>query len=226
MSDAVLRLADAELVIDPSGALWWERERMLIVADLHLEKGSSLAARGVPLPPYDTAETLGLLAHVADKYAPRIIVSLGDGFHDRRAGERVSAADRERIAALQTGRDWIWVAGNHDPDPVPGIGGVWAQELAAGLLKLRHEPAARDAEGEIAGHLHPVAQLRLRGQGVRRRCMIANASRAIMPAFGAFAGGLSVRDPVFAALLGAGGVRAWLLGRDRVYRIGVTVLAG
>ncbi len=46
---------------DLAGALFWEDERLLVVSDLHLEKGSSFARRGVLLPPFDTAATLGAL---------------------------------------------------------------------------------------------------------------------------------------------------------------------
>jgi metallophosphoesterase superfamily enzyme len=55
-------VAGAALTADGSGALWWEAERLLIVADLHFEKGSAFAARRVFLPPYDTAATLARLA--------------------------------------------------------------------------------------------------------------------------------------------------------------------
>ena len=49
----VLTLAGAELAGDPSGALFWPEQGMLVVSDLHLEKGSAFAARGVLLPPYE-----------------------------------------------------------------------------------------------------------------------------------------------------------------------------
>ena len=61
------------LVADPAGALYWPDEKLLAVADLHLEKGSAFAARGVLLPPYDTAATLGAAraAHRALRAASR-----------------------------------------------------------------------------------------------------------------------------------------------------------
>ena len=62
--ECVLSVAEADLVADCAGALYWPDEGVLVVADLHLEKGSSYAARGVLLPPYDTAATLARLAHV------------------------------------------------------------------------------------------------------------------------------------------------------------------
>src|SRR5947199_6028461 len=94
-------IAGVTLIADLSGAFFWESERLLIVSDLHLEKGSSYAARGVLLPPYDTVATLARLAAVIARHDPRGVIALGDSFHDRKAHERLSAADREAVAALQ-----------------------------------------------------------------------------------------------------------------------------
>src|SRR5262245_63839503 len=110
-------VAGVGLVADCAGALYWPEEGLLAVADLHLEKGSSFAARGVLLPPYDTAATLAALARLIVRYAPRTVIALGDSFHDGGAPARVAEPDRAALAALQRGRDWLWVAGNHDPAP-------------------------------------------------------------------------------------------------------------
>ena len=146
------------LVADLSGALFWEEQSLLVVSDLHLEKGSSFAARGVLLPPYDTVATLGRLAAVIARHDPRMVIALGDSFHDRDAHDRLSAPDRDAIAALQARRDWIWISGNHDPALPSDLGGVVASEVAIGPIAFRHEPTG--AAGEIAGHLHPKARVR------------------------------------------------------------------
>ena len=116
-------LADVTLLADCAGALYWPDEQLLLVADLHLEKGSAFAARGVLLPPYDTAATLARLARLIERYAPRLVVALGDNFHDDHGPLRMSSADRAALKLLQRGRDWIWIAGNHDPNLPDGIGG-------------------------------------------------------------------------------------------------------
>src|SRR6201997_5317807 len=121
-----IAVAGITLVADPAGALYWPDERLLAVADLHLEKGSSFATRGVLLPPYDTAATLGRLGAVIARHDPRTVIALGDSFHDRDAHGRLSAADRDAIAGLQVRRDWIWISGNHDPALTPDLGGVVA----------------------------------------------------------------------------------------------------
>src|SRR5947207_15772834 len=200
-SSGAFEIAGVTMLADLSGALVWEEQRLLVVSDLHLEKGSSFAQRGVLLPPYDTVATLGRLASVIARHDPRMVIALGDSFHDRDAHGRLSAPDRDTIAALQALRDWIWIAGNHDPALPPDLGGTVASEVAIGAIVFRHEPTG--ASGEIAGHLHPKARVSTRGRAVERRCFAADGERLVMPAFGAYAGGLSIRDAAFASIFPA-----------------------
>ena len=211
-------LAGMAVAPDASGALWIAAERALVVADLHLEKGSAFAERRVLLPPYDTAATLARLTAVIARHDPRVVVALGDSFHDIRAGGRMTERDRDGLRALTSGREWIWIAGNHDPAPPEGLGGVAMPELRLGSLTLRHEPAAGAAPGEIAGHLHPVARVWSASGSTRRRCFVGDGARLVLPAFGAYAGGLNIRDVAFGSLF-RGEVHAHALGRDRVYRV-------
>ena len=211
----IISVAGVSLHADPDGAIYWPDQGLLAVADLHLEKGSSFAARGQLLPPYDTAATLTRLARLVARYAPRCVVALGDSFHDDGGSVRLADSDREFLAGLQRGRDWIWIIGNHDPEPAVNIGGAFEERLAIGAVTFRHLPSG--AEGEIAGHLHPSARVRNRGRTVARRCFAADAKRVVMPAFGAFTGGLNVRDGAFAAVFGTLSFTAHLLGEGRLY---------
>jgi uncharacterized protein len=208
-------LAGVPLLADPRGALYWPEHGVLAVADLHLEKGSSFAARGQLLPPYDTATTLARLSYLITDYAPRCVVALGDSFHDGGGPARLGASDRESLQVMQRGREWIWIAGNHDPEPADGIGGSFTDALAVGPLTFRHLP--NGAPGEVSGHLHPVARISHRGRAVSRRCFAADMTRMVMPAFGAFVGGLNVRDAAFADLFGTLAFTAHLLGDGRIY---------
>lgn len=218
-TDHGLSIAGAALVADCAGALYWPKERLLAVADLHLEKGSSFAARGVLLPPYDTAATLARLARLIERYAPRLVIALGDNFHDGGGPLRMTGADRAALTALQRGRDWLWITGNHDPDPADGVGGCFADMLALGPLTFRHKPSSEFCAGEVAGHLHPVARVAQRGRAVSRRCFASDGRRLVMPAVGVFTGGLNVRDRAIAALFGALAFTAHLLGERRLYAI-------
>ena len=211
----MVSVCGAILIADPAGALYWPEQSLLAVADLHLEKGSSFAARGQLLPPYDTAATLVCLARLIAHYAPRIVIALGDSFHDGGGPARLSREDCDNLAALQRGRDWIWLTGNHDPDPAENIGGVFLSDFVAGALTFRHLPTG--AEGEIAGHLHPVARVAHRGRAVSRRCFAADQARMVMPAFGTYTGGLNIRDAAFCHLFGTLKFTAHMLGQDRLY---------
>jgi uncharacterized protein len=216
----VLSVRATPFTVLPEGALWQDDEKLLIVADLHLEKGSAYASRGRGLmPPYDTAATLALLSRLIARLNPRIVVALGDSFHDSRAGERIYASDIETLCALQKSRSWLWIAGNHDRDAPSCVEGDWQAEHRFRDLVLRHEPVAGASPGEIAGHLHPVAKIYARGAGVRRRCVATDGVRAVLPAFGVYTGGLNVCDRAFGRLFQPGTLWAWMLGSNGVYRM-------
>ncbi|MGA2891845.1 MAG: ligase-associated DNA damage response endonuclease PdeM [Xanthobacteraceae bacterium] len=217
--DDTLALAGATLVLDPAGAIYWPGERLLAVADLHLEKGSAFAARGVLLPPYDTATTLARLGRLIERYQPRLVIALGDSFHDGSGPARMSEISRAGLTALQRGRDWVWIAGNHDPDPAENIGGRFAETVALGALTFRHAPTTKHGDGEIAGHLHPLARVARRGRAVSRRCFASDGKRLVMPAFGAYAGGLNVRDRAIVSVFGALSFTAHMLGSARLYAV-------
>ncbi len=214
-ADHIVAVAGMSLVTDPLGGLYWPEHGLLAVADLHLEKGSSFAARGQLLPPYDTAATLARLARLIARYAPRCVIALGDSFHDGGGQARLADKDREMLRGLQRGRDWIWITGNHDPEPAANIGGAFHGSLRVGGLSFRHLPTG--AAGEVSGHLHPVARVAHRGRAVNRRCFAADATRLVMPALGAFTGGLNVRDAAFVDLFGSLKFTAHMLGEDRLY---------
>ncbi len=220
-----LQLGGETLMLDLCGGVWLPEHRTLIVSDLHLEKGSSYAVRtGQFLPPYDTRETLACLHEAVTRHDPARVVALGDSFHDARGPERMEPGDRAMVAALQEGRDWVWIAGNHDAAVSEGVGGRYADALTLGGLILRHEPSAEPVSGEIAGHLHPCGKVAMRGRAVRRRCFVTDGSRLVMPAFGAYAGGLNVRDRAIEGLF-PNGFTAHLLGDGRVFTIGRAQLA-
>ncbi len=222
-SAAELSVGPLVFMADAAGVLFEEAERILVVADLHLEKGSSFARRGRLLPPYDSRETLARLSAVLCRFKPRVFVSLGDALHDGEAMARIGAAEKDALEDCLAGAERIWVTGNHDPVTPGGLGGTSVPEIVIAGVTLRHEPSTDPAAWEIAGHIHPAAKLRRHGRAVRRRCFVSNGTRCVMPAFGAFAGGLNVLDPAFAPLFGRS-FEARMLGEDRVYRVASSML--
>ncbi|MBL8659941.1 MAG: ligase-associated DNA damage response endonuclease PdeM [Rhodospirillales bacterium] len=215
MSQTSFPFSGTEVIACLSGALVLPTLGALVVADLHLEKGSRAAGRGRLLPPYDSRATLAALSDAVARHAPRCVVCLGDSFDDRAGGSRLSDADAAQLRALMAGREWVWIAGNHDPLP-PAVGGDWVDELAIGPFALRHIAASGPAAGEISGHYHPKAAVVVAGRRLSMRCFVSDGRRLILPAFGAYAGGLDVFSPAFAAVM-TGDFTAWLLGRAQIH---------
>jgi DNA ligase-associated metallophosphoesterase len=215
MTAAPIHLAGERLMLDPAGTLFWPATSMLVVADLHLEKGSSYARRGSLLPPWDTTVTLDRLSLLLRRWKPSKVVALGDSFHDAEGSGRLPRDEIERLSAITQSVDFVWVQGNHDPTPPEGVGGTWVESFATGPLTFRHEALPR-ASNEISGHYHPKATIRARAGQVTRACFVTDSRRVLLPAFGAYTGGLDIRDPAIARLFPRGG-RAFLLGKDRLF---------
>ncbi|HUN48290.1 MAG TPA: ligase-associated DNA damage response endonuclease PdeM [Stellaceae bacterium] len=217
MSEPIqLRLNGADLLADGSGALYWPAESLLAVADLHLEKGSSFARSGTLLPPYDTRATLDRLEAAAARYRPGRIICLGDSFHDGDGAGRLGGEERRRLAALTARHTLYWIAGNHDPAPPAGIGGeVVAEFLDCGPLTFRHLAGPEAPAGEVSGHFHPKASLWVRERRLTGRCFLSDQRRIVLPAFGAYAGGLDARDPALVKLF-PDGCAVHFIGRSRI----------
>lgn len=203
------QLNDTLLEAQNSGALWVERSQLLCVSDLHLGKSDRLArSRGVLLPPYETMETLSRLADAITLFDPKIVVCLGDSFDDPLAENSLSETERDTLATLQAGREWIWIAGNHDPAPVSVAGQSKIAYSTSGLT-FRHE--ATDNAFEISGHFHPKHKV---PSGQLRPAFIHDTTRLIMPAFGLYTGGLPVKAPELQKWFPSGGI-AVLCGGSR-----------
>ena len=220
MTAAPIHIAGERLMLDPAGALLWPEHGLMAVADLHLEKGTAFARQGMLLPPWDTRATLDRLALLMRRHRPRIVVALGDSFHDRASAGRLPPAEIARITAMTRAARFVWVLGNHDPEPAAQLGGDWMEEFSLGGLIFRHQGIATAArpgsEGEICGHHHPKAAIAVRGFTQSRACFVTDARRVMLPAFGAYTGGLDVTHPEIARLFPRGG-RVFLLGRDRLF---------
>lgn len=210
MTGHAFTLAGERMVALPSGALHWPAGGVLAVADLHLGKSLRMARRGGQLlPPYETAATLARLDAAIETMRPARVICLGDSFDDSEAGAELDEAHRLWLARLMAGREWLWVAGNHDPVP-SALGGTHLAEVRKGTLTFRHI-AAPGAVAEVSAHFHPKARL----GGRSRPCFLVDAARVILPAFGAYTGGLPCDHPALAALMGPGAV-AVLTGAQAV----------
>ena len=213
-----IALGGLDFIPDLSGALYGPEFKALLVADLHLEKGSSLARRDVHLPLYDTREPLAQLQPVIAAVKPEQLIFLGDSFHDGEARQRLDGDDLATLRTITSNHRTIWITGNHDPAPPADIGGTIMAEVALGPVTLRHEPRRLKAhEMEIAGHLHPAASVAQRGRRIRCRCFIADHRRIIMPAFGSYTGALSISSEAFDGLFAD--YTVWLLGARAIHHL-------
>jgi DNA ligase-associated metallophosphoesterase len=213
-------------VCDPLGGLHLPDHDVLVVSDLHLEKGSAFARRGMMLPPYDTLSTLKILQAIIARHDPKTVISLGDNFHDRVGSALMPDMFRQMIVDMARGREWIWINGNHDPDGAASLPGTSLDELRLAGLTFRHEPSAEPFAGEIAGHLHPAAIVRRREKSVRRACFATDGTRLVMPAFGVTTGGMDLAHPTICSLFDQTRLIAHMLGRDRIYSVRFANLKG
>ncbi len=214
-----MKLNGVELYLDVSGCVVLPEARVLAVADLHFGKGTYFALHGAFTPPYDSHQTLDCLEDAIDRFDPQTVICLGDSFHDGGAFDRLDAETRGRLIELGQSRQWIWIAGNHDPELPSILPGRRVESLFLQGLKFCHEPSPeKRVHGEVSGHLHPCASVGVGGQTIRQRCFVSDGNRLIVPAFGAYTGGLDVHEEAISCCF-ANGFTAWMIGRDRVRAI-------
>lgn len=227
-----LSFADEELILTRRGALYWPRERALLVADLHLEKASWYAKQGQFLPPYDSRETLERIAGAIRETGARRVITLGDNFHDSHAAKRMEAHATGMLSALTRAVDWIWVTGNHDSAMEAAAGGTVVDELAIGGMILRHIAKRGETRPELSGHFHPKLRLTLRGRRIARACAVRSrdetgADRMILPAYGALTGGMDAGDPaILKALQPAHEISAMLHAGEKIAQFSLWKKAG
>jgi len=213
---AAVALGGEPALLDGSGALVLPERQTVVFADLHFEKGSAFAERGALLPPYDSAATLDRMEAVLALYEPARVICLGDSFHDIGGGGRMAGPLSGRLRRLADRYDWLWIAGNHDPEIPDNAGGTAVGDYAIGNLVFLHEPAGKSGGVEICGHFHPKARIKAGPRRITRPCFVGDSSLLILPSFGAYTGGLDIMNPAVAGLF-PGAFTAWLISNGAVY---------
>ena len=200
VSFAPMEFAGEELVLLKSNALYWPRERALLVADLHLEKGSWYAQTGQMLPPYDSRETLERIADAVKTTGAHRVITLGDNFHDHAGAHRLDDYAAGMLRSLIGAFNWIWITGNHDEEMPKAFGATIQPEMELNGIILRHEAKHGETRPELSGHYHPKMRLRVRNRHIARPCAVVSRAqgsgdRMIAPAFGAYTGGMDAGSP-------------------------------
>jgi DNA ligase-associated metallophosphoesterase len=208
-----VNIAGERLLLLPEKAVYWPREQMLIIADIHFGKAAAFRAQGVPVPRGTTTQNLDALDALMAQYATTQILFLGDFLHARAAHAPATLAAmlawRHRHRTLRL----LLVRGNHDRhagDPAAALGIEMADEpYGVAPFAFCHHPDIAADGYVLAGHVHPVFVLASRLDSLRLPCFLAGETRMILPSFGAFTGGFVVTP--------AAGERVWVSSGEAVH---------
>ncbi|MGO9172421.1 MAG: metallophosphoesterase [Rhodomicrobium sp.] len=211
-------LSGKSLIADPTGAIFWPAENLLIVADLQLSNCSYLEGHDVLLPPYDQASAFEKLEEALDRYDPARVLALGNSFAGLGSGG-LSQHQQDWLLDMMEGRDWYWVTGQHHCELPDAIGGTVVQQLTLGGIKFRAEAVRAPVANEIAGGLHPVAQVSQYGYLNRGRCFVSNGMRLVLPSIGNYSAGTNVLNPAFDPFLAQGGLFVWFISQGCVHPV-------
>jgi len=211
-------LCGKSLIADPTGAIFWPSENTLIVSDLHLSNCTYLDGHDVVLPPYDTVSSFEKLEEALDRYDPERVVALGNSF-DGLPACGLGPHQRDWLQDMMEDREWFWVTGE-DAEGLPaGIGGQVVPQLVLSGIKFRAHAVRAPVANEIAGGLHPVAQVAQYGHVIRGRCFVTNGMRLIMPSVGNYSAGQNVLSSTLDPYLAQGALFVWFLTQNRVFPI-------
>ncbi|MGK5037484.1 ligase-associated DNA damage response endonuclease PdeM [Janthinobacterium sp. LB3P118] len=178
-------------------AVYWPARKMLIIADIHFGKAAAFRALGVPVPRGTTTQNLLALDALLASHVCEEIVFLGDFLHARAAHAHATVAAMLAWRTRHPDVRLTVVRGNHDAhagDPASALGiGMVDEPHNVGNLSFCHHPDTVAPGYVLAGHMHPVFQLRADRKGLRLACFLLGRQRAILPSFGAFTGGHAVQ---------------------------------
>ncbi len=181
--------------LQADGSLFWQKHKILILGDLHLEKSSYYAKNGNFLPPYDSIETLSKLKKKLIKYNINKVILLGDIFHDAFGIKRLKYEASNILKKICKNYEVIWIIGNHDSDYAPKN----VQKLLFYYFRgiTFNHISKKETNYEISAHYHPKVDFTIRGKKISKPCFLVDKKKIIIPAYGAYTGGLNIKNIVF-----------------------------
>ena len=191
----VINFNNHKFQISKEGILFWFDKQIAIIADLHLEKGSSFGPSGQFLPPYDSEETLKKIFKTIKNHKIKTIILLGDTFHDKNAFDRMSEKVFILFKSLIEKYKVIFILGNHESKFE--IGRInFLNEYVIDDIHFIHQ-ALPTSIFQISGHFHPVASVKSSIKKITAKCLLHTNNHIILPSFGQYTGGLNINSPVF-----------------------------
>ena len=220
--DTKVQFAQHEFILDGGCGLYWPANKMLIIADLHFEKGSYLVSKGHPLPRYDTHDTLARISALLELYQPENVIALGDNLHDSYALERMSATDFAFMQQLCARvNSWCWIIGNHDRIDF-SLSAMRHMEFATQKIvdgiTFTHD-LCKASRYQVIGHYHPKISVKLKVGKVSGKCFVVGEKILLMPSFGSYTGGLDVDHPLLSAVTLAENAKYYLAHQQKIWRV-------
>ena len=186
--------ANQNFSIFPNGELYWQNKKTLIISDLHFEKGSFFSETRQFIPPFDTIETLRQLSKFIDEYPVEMIIFLGDLVHDKFAFQRMTGEAKKIFFEILKNINCTLTIGNHDDTSfLKDIGLNLTENIIIDDICFSHHPTI-DKKFSVFGHYHPKVKLKINSRGIWTSCFIANKEKLLMPSYGYFTGGLSIKS--------------------------------
>lgn len=197
----IITIKSQEFILHPSGAIFWEAQSMLLIADVHLGKVTHFRKHGAAIPPHLAFENLEKLTEVTNHFQPQTVCFLGDLFHSKLNTEWDDFAKWVEYTSANV----ILISGNHDIIPqylFEDVGVEIFDSLKIENFLLTHHPTEKDRFFNFCGHVHPGVKLQSQGrQMLRLPCFFKNEKQLILPAFGNFTGKYTLKpsekDEVF-----------------------------
>ncbi|MEO8885616.1 MAG: ligase-associated DNA damage response endonuclease PdeM [Mucilaginibacter sp.] len=202
------KLLNQDILLLPQRAIYWQQEKALIVADVHLGKVGHFRKAGIAVPRDMEQDDLAVLSDLVAEHHPEKIIFLGDFFHsDMNADWEWVRLWRQQFPQLHI----LLIKGNHDiidERHYSKLNILIYNEFIIGPFLMLHHPLTgaelQKAKGYVfCGHIHPGISLVGRGrQALTLPCFAFGSGQAILPSFGKFTGRVAIRnsktDKIFA----------------------------